>query len=823
MRLILLLLILLWPRVALGQALKTLADSLTAGQWAELTTTTGFNLALLADGGSGGILGYADKGVWDPTTRKVVFYGAGAGFTSGSVRGKLIKYDDATNTWTGTTVGTPEGNPTYPSQIGHAYNHLAMDAAKGWMFVRVYGSREMWRYEVRTDTWTRLADATWSNNQCCGGIEWYPEMGALVANPGSQNGFLSGIFQLPWVFSGQTLGNWGTWSEIGGSAARVDTGTYHGIVQYSAQKHVVLFGGGNGGVPHSRNLYKLNADGSKTQIASPPFDVGIFQTVVVPDPVSGDFLVFNAAQEQWTYSVDNDSWTQVSGTPPLFGSPVFNPATFDTVAIPISTYGVVMFLKGDGIGNNQKIWLYKHANQMSFSQRAARPGVFASYGMDSNDSLYYTWDNSTSVCTDAINADPEITNKTRYSYGFERTPPGNATAKIYGPSNNLCNIPKTDTAVKHSGAGSLKFNIPGNTSQGQFGSFSEPFLRDYPTAGKFGHIGQVNDTSRINGSTVFWYQYWQRFDPNYLNTWYLCSGGSCGGWKQVIWYGNPKEGSSSSSLEVTSNNGAQRSLPQMYGQQGSDSYGIQLVRGVIHIPSSCVTRACFNSLYPEPPAIQYQEDEWMEFTGRIEVRGAANAATSRVQLWVNGHLVIDYPFAKINWNTDVNQNTPPGNGLGSFEFTPFHTNKDDTQAHPTGYTWIDDIILSTEPIQMTVGGTAPPPDTTPPSAPTNLTVVAVVANQVDLSWIASTDDVAVSGYQVDRCQGVSCSSFSLIASPPFATFTDTSVGGATTYGYRVRAFDTAPSPNYSEYSNTVSATTPSGAPAPPANLRRVTP
>src|SRR5207245_298074 len=50
-------------------------------------------------------------------------------------------------------------------------------------------------------------------------------------------------------------------------------------------------------------------------------------------------------------------------------------------------------------------------------------------------------------------------------------------------------------------------------------------------------------------------------------------------------------------------------------------------------------------------------------------------------------------------------------------------------------------------------------DTTPPTAPGNLVATAVSSNQINLSWTASTDDVGVTGYRVDRCQGADCTSF----------------------------------------------------------------
>src|SRR5207237_6127877 len=44
-------------------------------------------------------------------------------------------------------------------------------------------------------------------------------------------------------------------------------------------------------------------------------------------------------------------------------------------------------------------------------------------------------------------------------------------------------------------------------------------------------------------------------------------------------------------------------------------------------------------------------------------------------------------------------------------------------------------------------------DTQAPTAPSNVTATAVSGSQINLSWTASTDDVGVTGYPVERCQG----------------------------------------------------------------------
>src|SRR5438874_4554532 len=113
---------------------------------------------------------------------------------------------------------------------------------------------------------------------------------------------------------------------------------------------------------------------------------------------------------------------------------------------------------------------------------------------------------------------------------------------------------------------------------------------------------------------------------------------------------------------------------------------------------------------------------------------------------------------------------------------------------------------------MAVGVGSAPADTQPPTAPGNLTATAVSGSQINLSWTASTDDVGVTGYPVERCQGPGCTSFAPIATARGATYSDTGLGANTSYSYRVRATDAAGNP--SGYSEVASATTLSPPPRP---------
>lgn len=97
-------------------------------------------------------------------------------------------------------------------------------------------------------------------------------------------------------------------------------------------------------------------------------------------------------------------------------------------------------------------------------------------------------------------------------------------------------------------------------------------------------------------------------------------------------------------------------------------------------------------------------------------------------------------------------------------------------------------------------------DTTPPSAPTlSLATFPPSGTNIDLSWTASTDNVAVSKYSLERSLNGSTWVFRTETNSSTRTFTDSGLNSSTTYYYRVKAVDS--SNNSSAYSNVISATT----------------
>lgn len=91
-------------------------------------------------------------------------------------------------------------------------------------------------------------------------------------------------------------------------------------------------------------------------------------------------------------------------------------------------------------------------------------------------------------------------------------------------------------------------------------------------------------------------------------------------------------------------------------------------------------------------------------------------------------------------------------------------------------------------------------DTTAPSVPTNLTSPSQTTTSVSLTWSASTDNVAVSGYKIYR-NGTQVSTSSV------ASFTDTGLLNGTSYTYTVAAYDAAGNTSAQSVSKTVTTTT----------------
>ncbi|WP_410769640.1 carbohydrate binding domain-containing protein [Fontibacillus sp. BL9] len=93
------------------------------------------------------------------------------------------------------------------------------------------------------------------------------------------------------------------------------------------------------------------------------------------------------------------------------------------------------------------------------------------------------------------------------------------------------------------------------------------------------------------------------------------------------------------------------------------------------------------------------------------------------------------------------------------------------------------------------------PDTEAPSVPQNVSVTSSSSSSASVSWSASTDNVAVTGYEVYR-DGVK------VGTTATTSYTDTGLAASTSYSYTVKAYDAAG--NLSAFSAAALVTTAAG-------------
>ncbi len=675
---------------AFASALSQLAAGLQPGQFAELTGMTGFNNGniMIATGGNCGasdyITEYANKAAWNAVAKQFQFVGSPHG-NCGAI--ELVTYSEASNAW---SIGP---QPSSVVQAQHSYDHNTIDPASGTMYWRLYNSKIFYRLTSGGSSWSTIAAPNMSSVQCCGALEYFPDMARLMFIDGDWGIWSYDPSNNSWTHLARTNGN------DGSGLPQYPMSGYTNFAEYSKLGFLV-FGGGS-------NVYKMNASGAITTLASAPFgnvNIGTGSTCcsVAADPVTGNIIVIDGSGKLWELNpTGSGTWTVKNN--------VTTPSTFTAaggtgeslISAPISSYGIIMYVKCNDAGTCN-VYLYKHTASTSspadqdFAQRCTAPGVIKCVTFDSSSDLAGVY--------------------------------GNPSGVIPGTSGN----PQIDPTLKASGSGSVKFTIPSRSGSNAGGTYFTNFSNDLAT-----QFGENSD---------FYIQWRQRFSPEMLTTTFLASGGGIASFKNAIIGTGDQPGcsptggpcySSCSALEVTTTNTSNLGFPVMYNScTGSSShppydgfyqpfagYDFKLQNGMPS-PYCLYSQTHTNPLTylaPNGNCFPYVANEWMTFQVHIHTGPRVNDefSNSHVDLWAaregqpSQQLLNWGPYNLTAAGAASNQR------FGKVWLLPYMTNKDITQVHPTAYTWYDELIISTSKIP---DPNSPPPSGQPPVAPTSLTV-----------------------------------------------------------------------------------------------------
>lgn len=324
------------PLFAQATTLGNMAAQMVPGEWRTLSRAgdgSGYGYELLVScKESGGdcadnILNYADKALWNANTREIHFIGKGHMRAA-----RHIVYSEATNRWSVEPLPSWAGGAY---GIGHGYEHSAIDPANGNIYLRQFNSTAVYRWSRSTKAWTQLPAGP--NTAVVAAIEYFPEMGGLVYVGGGEVHFYSE--------------SQGRWSLL---ASGLAMGPYSHVVSYNPVHKVIIAGGGDG----SNQLYRVNASGTVTPIASAPVVVGIQSSVFTVDPASAKYLLFGSGGGVFEYDVPGNRWTTLPSSNVQMFAPSGNRILYRS-AVPISTHGVVAFLTTDVGPSN--VFLYRHA------------------------------------------------------------------------------------------------------------------------------------------------------------------------------------------------------------------------------------------------------------------------------------------------------------------------------------------------------------------------------------------------------------------------------------------------------------------------------
>lgn len=312
--------------------LAAAARSLAPGEWKTLTTRMpGGREFFRSPSGRDWDLNYADSGRWDPVGECAYFYGSG--HMDAPV---FLRYCARDNLWSKLPIPPwLDLSGSVWSYSCHGYDKNALDERKRILyFFRDHGEGGVYRYDIVRGEWTRLPGTpgppSWLVSEAG---EYFPGIGPVG---------LDGAAQALYRFDEETR----RWDKLASVPLKPVNNSF---AEYSTGHRVMLFGGGN----DERRAWLLDAKGIVRRVADAPVSIGVVNYgnggILTADPVTGDFIFVHVTGAVYSYSPQSDRW-QSAGHAPL-ANPVF------TIGIPVSTYGVIMFVKADaGV-----VWLYRHA------------------------------------------------------------------------------------------------------------------------------------------------------------------------------------------------------------------------------------------------------------------------------------------------------------------------------------------------------------------------------------------------------------------------------------------------------------------------------
>jgi hypothetical protein len=318
--------------------LSDAAASLQPGE--SVKVKTHLSGATLSPDGANFIM-WASSGVWDPVRHEVRFVGKRYSL----FRHRFLVYSENSDSWS--------SDRALPGELtcdcnGHGYDHNTIDPTTGTNYFRIYNSHTIWAWN---GSWSTIPPIPDGSIDIAASISWVNGLGLVYVD------------KYKFVYY-----NGSSWQSLGTPPAV----NYHAVSEYNPTSQTLIYGGGN----DVTAMWKMDANRRVSRIKDPPFPQGASetQTVLVSDPASDAFISWKKRSTSWAaYDVGSDTWSTLTrasgdGSTPTRGAPALS--TDDTagavIGIPISNYGVIMFVQFLGSGD-AGVWVYKHSPSVALA------------------------------------------------------------------------------------------------------------------------------------------------------------------------------------------------------------------------------------------------------------------------------------------------------------------------------------------------------------------------------------------------------------------------------------------------------------------------
>lgn len=299
------------------------------------------------------------------------------------------------------------------------------------------------------------------------------------------------------------------------------------------------------------------------------------------------------------------------------------------------------------------------------------------------------------------------------------------------------------------------------------------------------NLGQA--TSTLSVSSAGTYRIWTRMmAPDTTNNSYLLEidGGACytvgdaaipaNTWTWVDY----QNGTTSSKISVSLSAG-QHSV-KLIGREGS----VKVDRVLALTDTSCIPTGtgdnCSVNADTTAPTVSLTApaaNSTVSGTANVTATASDNKGVSKVEFYIDNALKATDTTAPYSYSWDTNQVTNASHSISVKAYDAAGNTGSDVRT-----------------VTVKNGG-----DTQAPSVPANLSATATAANKVTLSWNASTDNTAVTGYTIMR-NGQPLTTVNAV------TYVDSTVVPNTSYTYQLKAYDAAG--NSSAATTAVSVKTP---------------